>query len=180
MSEVTTRDIVELLEEDHDVVKALLEEIDGAGPDARDELFWQLVPVLAAHEVVEERVVYPSIRGLRPDGETQAEERLQEQSEAEENLVRMEDMDRAGDEFATEMHALKLAVLDHAELEEENVFPMLEALEDRTKLGELYEKGKARATSISGRNGSVTSSVGKASGSVAALFEQAREATRKI
>jgi hemerythrin superfamily protein len=174
MKQTGTSDIVALLEKDHDLAKTLLEEIDNAAAEAREELFLKLVPTLAAHEVAEEIVVYPAIRDLLPDGEEQAEARLHEQEEAEQKLTQLETMDPASAEFASEMHGLMLAVLEHAEAEEENVFPLLEALSERAELGESYEKAKmAGATDA-------RSEPEPGSGRVAALFGRARDAARKV
>jgi hemerythrin superfamily protein len=180
MTELRTRDIVELLEGDHEVAKALLEEIDGAASEIREDLFWKLVPALVAHEVAEEIVVYPTIRELSPDGNVQAEARIKEQSEAEEKLAQMEKMDPKGDEFASEMHALKLAVLEHAEAEEENVFPLLEALEDRAKLGERYEQAKKSAPTHPHPHSPDTPTGSTVLDPVVALFDKARDAARNI
>ena len=99
MTETRTGDIVDLLSQDHEEAKQLLEEITGAAPGARKELFWELVPALVRHEVAEEVVVYPTIRSEAPDGDAEVEPRLKEQQQAEEMLASMENLDPESDEF---------------------------------------------------------------------------------
>ena len=148
MTETRTGDIVDLLSQDHEEAKQLLEQITGAAPSARETLFWELVPELVRHEVAEEVVVYPRIRSDAPDGDAEVEPRLKEQREAEEMLSAMEKLDPASDEFAQKLTKLRNDVLDHAEAEEQNIFPLLRALEheeERTELGARYERAKASA-----------------------------------
>ena len=85
-------DVVELLEEDHRLVEHRFAELDKAGATTRSELFWKLTNDLVRHEVAEEVVVYPVIREL-PGGEEVASSRIAEQSEAEEQLAKMEKLD---------------------------------------------------------------------------------------
>ena len=182
MSTTTTgQDILELLARDHQEAKLLLERVDAASPDEREELFWDMVPALVSHEVAEEIVVYPTIRSEAPDGDAEADARIKEQSEAEEQLARMESLDRGSVEFATEMHVLHQAVLEHAQAEEEHIFPLLRNLEDpeeRRRLGARYEKAKASAPTRPHPNAPDTPPGNKLLGPIAALFDKARDSAR--
>ncbi|HEX4163631.1 MAG TPA: hemerythrin domain-containing protein, partial [Acidimicrobiales bacterium] len=103
MTETHTADIVDLLSQDHDEAKQLLTEITSAAPEARNDLFWELVPALVRHEVAEEVVVYPTIRSDAPDGDAEVEPRLKEQQQAEKMLSSMEKLDPASEEFAEKL-----------------------------------------------------------------------------
>lgn len=179
----TTKDIVDLLLEDHAEAKQLLRRISASASDKREELFWELVPALVQHEVAEEVVVYPTIRSEAPDGEREIEPRLKEQAEAEELLADMEKLNRASAEFEQKLKKLHEGVLEHAEAEERNIFPLLRALEDpeeRGKLGVRYEKAKAAAPTHPHPNAPDAPPGNKVVGPVAALYDKTRDALRSI
>lgn len=179
----TTKDIVDLLLEDHAQAKELLDKISSAAPDNREDLFWGLVPALVQHEVAEEVVVYPTVRSDAPDGEHEVEPRLKEQAEAEELLADMEKLDRNSAEFTQKLEKLRDGVLEHAEAEEQNIFPLLRALEDperRVQLGARYEKAKSAAPTHPHPNAPDTPPGNKVLGPVAALFDRTRDAVKGI
>lgn len=179
----TTKDIVDLLLDDHKEAKQLLEKISSAAPDEREPLFWDLVPALVQHEVAEEVVVYPTVRSDAPDGEREVQPRLKEQAEAEELLADMEKLDRTSTEFDQKLEKLRDGVLEHAEAEEENIFPLLRALEDteqRVALGARYEKAKSAAPTHPHPNAPDSPPGNKVVGPVAALFDKTRDALKGI
>jgi hemerythrin superfamily protein len=183
MTNTQTRDIVELLTNDHREAALLLDQICAAGPESRQEQFWNLVPALVQHEVAEEVVVYPAIRRDAPNGDSEADARLAEQQEAEVKLAAMEKMDPTSTQFAGELESLRQAVLDHAHAEEAEVFPLLEKLEspqDRQELGARYEKAKATAPTRPHPHAPDTPPGNVVVGPVAALFDKARDALRDI
>ena len=179
----TTKDIVDLLLEDHAEARRLLDQICSAASHEREDLFWALVPALVQHEVAEEVVIYPTIRSEAPDGEHEVEPRLKEQSEAEGLLAEMEKLDRTSAEFAQKLEKLSDGVLQHAEAEEQNIFPLLQALEDaeqRAQLGMRYEKAKAAAPTHPHPKAPDTPPGNKVIGPVAALFDKTRDALKGI
>lgn len=182
MSETTTtKDIVELLLEDHETAKALLTKISAAAPEQREALFWELVPELVRHEVAEEVVVYPTIRSEAPDGEREVEPRLHEQQEAEELLDQMEGLDRSSAEFGAKLAKLQAGVLEHAHAEEQNILPLLRALEDtkkRVELGARYERAKSAAPTHPHPNAPDTPPGNKVLGPITGLFDKTRDALK--
>jgi hemerythrin superfamily protein len=183
MTETRTGDIVDLLSQDHEEAKQLLEEIAGAAPGARNDLFWELVPALVRHEVAEEVVVYPTIRSEAPDGEAEVEPRLKEQQQAEEMLASMENLDPESDEFGQKLNQLRDDVLEHAQAEEQNIFPLLRALEDaeqRAHLGARYEKAKASAPTHPHPNAPDTPPGNTILGPVAAFADKVRDAAKGL
>lgn len=181
MTDTQTEDIVELLKEDHQSARTLLDQLVQARAEHREGLFWSLVPMLVRHEVAEEVVVYPFVRAEAPNGEAEAAARLAEQSQAEAKLAEMETLDPATVEFAAELHGLRQSVLDHAAAEEDRIFPLLGSLESRTERLEMaarYEKAKANAPTHPHPNAPDEPPANKIVGRVAALFDKARDAVR--
>lgn len=183
MTETRTGDIVELLTRDHEQAKNLLEQITSASPSERAELFWVLVPDLVRHEVAEEVIVYPTIRSDAPDGDAEVEPRLKEQQKAEKMLSTMEKLDPESNEFAQKLSQLRDDVLDHAQAEEQNIFPLLRALEnaeDRARLGARYEKAKASAPTHPHPNAPDTPPANKIVGPIAAFADKVRDAAKGL
>jgi hemerythrin superfamily protein len=179
----TNGDIVALLSQDHEEAKRLLKQIITAPASRREELFWELVPELVRHEVAEEVVVYPTIRSDAPDGDAEVAPRLKEQQQAEQMLSSMEKLDPASDEFAQKLSELRHDVLEHAEAEEQNIFPLLLALEHddtRAELGERYEKAKANAPTHPHPNAPNTPPGNKVFGPIAAFADRVRDAAKGL
>ena len=171
-------DLVRLLEEDHRSVEKRLCELDAAGAATRSQLFWTLTNELVRHEVAEELVVYPALRRL-PGGDQVADARISEQSEAEQQLATLENMDAESTEFVAGLAKLKAAVLEHAKAEEETAFAMLAgsmAPDDRAELGRRYAKTKDAAPTHPHPHAPDTPPGQVVSGPVAALVDRIRDA----
>lgn len=131
----TSGDVIELLHAQHEEAKQLFAQLQGAaGGDARSEPFDCLMRLLAVHETAEEEVVYPALRSTGPDGERIADERTAEEDEAKKVLSDLESIGVTGEHFDEKLEAFRLLVLTHAESEEREVFPRLQASLDSDKL----------------------------------------------
>jgi hemerythrin superfamily protein len=125
----TTRDTTTatgLLRQQHETVKSMFEELDRASGDARRELFDCLRATLAVHETAEEMIVHPAARRTGAEGERIVEARLAEEDKAKQDLAELEKITPDGDGFGVKLLAFKQAVIDHAEAEEHQLFPLLE------------------------------------------------------
>lgn len=175
-------DLVSLLEQDHQVVQDAFREIDQAGAERLPELFWSLTELMVRHEVAEEIVVYPALKKL-PAGKAIANARIAEQSAAEEDLARMEKLDPRSEEFAEALGALEQAVLEHAQREEKEAFPLLVnrlTSEDLVKMGERYIKAKNASPTHPHPHAPDTPPGNRVMGPVAALVDRIRDAGRSV
>ena len=181
MGIVPTDDLISLLTQDHEAIKERLSELGLADPGLRGQLFWELTDQLVRHEVGEEVVVYPALRD-EPGGDAIAEARLREESEAEELLARLEKLDPTTEEFLGAIRDLESAVLDHAEKEEAEVFPLLAANEESGYLALLGQKfkGEKLAAPSHPHPHAPDSALGqKFVGPVAAFIDRIRDASRQ-
>jgi hemerythrin superfamily protein len=181
MTTTATSDIVTLLDADHRRVETELGRYESVAVDHRESYFCELVHLLVAHEIAEEMVVYPAIRSDAPNGEAVSKARIHEQSEAEEKLAAMEKLDATSPTFATQFTELGTAVLEHAQAEEREVFPLLRQVEDeatRQEMGARYEKAKASAPTHPHPHAPDTPPGNKLLGPVAAVFDKARDAAK--
>ena len=129
-------DVVRILLEQHAQIRDLFARIHAAPAVNRKEPFDDLRALLAVHETGEELVLRPQADGDAWKGV--ANERNQEEREANQVLADLEHLDPASEAFEQKLHEFRLAVDEHAEAEEAEEFPrVLTALdvEERRKLG---------------------------------------------
>lgn len=176
-------DIIELIQADHTEVRELMARIETADVEQREELFRTLVAELARHEAAEEAIVHPTLRDETPGGEVVAKSVLEEESQAEKLLARMEDMDPSSDEFVNAFASLRDDVLAHAEHEEREEHPQLrESLsEGRLKeMAEGWEQLKELAPTRPHPHTPQSPEVRATVGPVAGIFDRARDAAREL
>ena len=178
-----TDDLVTRLLADHQDVKEMLTRMESAPPDELGEMFWELTHQLVRHEVAEEEIVYPKVRKTLPEGDQLADLRIEEQSEAEELLAKMEKAGAKDPSFSIHLTSLRNAVLAHAEQEETTIFKPLGMVLDRaelTRMGGLYEKAKKAAPTHPHPNTPDTPPGNIALGPIAALVDRTRDAIHKV
>jgi hemerythrin superfamily protein len=120
-------DAVEILKNDHKVIKSLLNKLTEAEPSEREEVLEQLKGVLTIHNATEENLVYPAINKLaksKPESD-----RLYHETAAADVLVfELDSLLKEGKdrEFTTKAEQFQDAVLHHIEEEEQKALPRLE------------------------------------------------------
>ena len=176
-----TATMLELLLRDHQKAKGLLEAFDDLPVSGRSEAFCELVQTLVGHEVAEEEVLYPAVRKYVDEGDDLAGRRIEEQAAAEELLAKMEKQDSESTDFMANFANLRDAVLEHAEAEEQTVFPALAGAIGRDalrQLGERYEKAKAAAPTHPHPHSPDIPPGNVVMGPVVTIFDRARDAIR--
>jgi len=130
-------DIIDGLLVQHQQIKLLFGQVDGASGAHKQELFNALVALLAVHESVEESLVHPLAQRKISNGEAVVEARLAEEQDAKAALARLYEMGVDGPGFAVEFAALRDAVTAHAEAEEELEFVELREVVDPDQLTKM-------------------------------------------
>jgi hemerythrin superfamily protein len=82
--------------------------------------------LLAVHETAEEMIVHPQVRRQADTGDAIVEARLEEEHGAKELLSQIEKLDITSQVFIDELGKLREAVLEHAQQEEIDEFPVLQ------------------------------------------------------
>jgi Hemerythrin HHE cation binding domain len=173
-------DLVSLLTQDHAAVRQRLAEFDSAVAENRSELFWKLTDQLVRHEIGEEIVVYPELRDL-PGGAHVADVRMSEEAETESLLARMESLDTFEEPFEKALVQLRESVLNHAHLEETEVFPLLLAHEESGRLiylGQKFKGAKLAAPNHPHPHLPAGPTSQRLIGPIAAFFDRVRDAAR--
>jgi len=125
-------DAIEILLNDHRLVKSLFEQLANSDASERAAVLEQLKELLTVHNATEENLVYPAIRfvAARP---RDAETLYHQQDEAEAGLWSIDATIKGvfeGDDVDEQIKTLQKAVLAHVRKEEETEFPHLrDALE---------------------------------------------------
>jgi hemerythrin superfamily protein len=121
-------DAVEILVNDHHVVKTLLNRLCQAGGDSeRTACVEQLVAVFTVHNATEENLVYPAIHKIA-NRKSEAEHLYHETAEADTMLFELDTMLKTGEtsKFQEKAEKYREAVLKHVAEEEDKAFPRLQ------------------------------------------------------
>lgn len=175
-------DIVDRLTHDHDQIRSLFAQAETTPADQRGDLFRHIVSELARHEAAEEAVVHAATRDV-PGGQQVADAVLEEESQAEQLMADMEQMDPTSEEFLTSFWRLRDDVLAHAEHEESDEFPLLRDHLDadrRVEMADGFERLKSVAPTHPHPHTPQDPGVRAAAGPIAGVFDRARDAARSI
>jgi hypothetical protein len=133
-------DVVNLIKQQHEQVRSLIQSIAAGPSDGRRDNFEALVRLLAVHETAEEMTVYPALRKMGDAAASVAEARTAEEDKAKKVLAHLEGLDPASSEFEQEFLAFRTDVEHHATSEEADVLPLLmqSDLQGRTEMGRAF------------------------------------------
>jgi hemerythrin superfamily protein len=134
MREPSSTDVIAVLLDQHAQIRRLFAELEQRRGEPRREAFEQLVRLLAVHETAEQEVLHPQVRLLVRGGQAIADARLEEERQAKELLAQLDDLGPEAPDFDQRLEALRKAVLDHAEHEEQEEFPGLRRSQSRAQL----------------------------------------------
>jgi hemerythrin superfamily protein len=119
-------EVVAFLKAQHNLIEDMFDEVlHASDPQAREKPFVELRQLLAVHETAEEMVVHPRVRREAGTGDAIVDARLTEEHDAKELLSQIEKLDITSQQFIEELTKLRNAVLDHAQHEESEEFPVL-------------------------------------------------------
>ena len=127
------RDVVTHVHRQHETIRRLFDDVRNTAPAERAAAFQPLVRLLAVHETAEEMVVYPALLLAGSAARAVVRERKSEEDAAKNQLADLEGVDASSRQFLTGLDALREVVLEHAEAEEREVFPLLEEHRDKMK-----------------------------------------------
>jgi len=174
-------DVVGVLLAQHEQIKTLLDQVSKATGQGRQEAFDELREYLARHETAEEMIVRPLTRGVE-GGDKVASERMDEENHSKDVLSHLEDLDVSSPDFDEEFGQFKESVLEHAEAEEKQEFPLLQQNVGQDRL----EKAKtallmAEKTAPTHPHPTARSTAANyVAGPFAAMLDRARDAIGKV
>lgn len=128
MSPTDKVDVVAFLKGQHDEVEELMNRVQASTGAERKDAFQCLVRLLAVHETAEEEIIHPMVRNAEGGGSI-VDTRLHEEAEAKDALAALEKLEVTTPDFVHEFNKLADAVKSHAQHEEREEFPLIEASE---------------------------------------------------
>jgi hemerythrin superfamily protein len=133
-------DAIEILLNDHQIIKGLLEDLTAGKNGTRKKTLEKLKSVLTIHNATEENLVYPAIAVVAGK---KAESRglYHETAEADTVVFQLDQLLEQADDagFAKMAEAFRTAVLEHIAHEEESAFPHLRKNADPEQAESLTE-----------------------------------------
>jgi hemerythrin superfamily protein len=181
MSNESTNDVVGLLKAQHQRIRTMFDAVEQAHGADRQRRFAELRRFLAVHETAEEMVVHPRAR-LGEGGNDVVDARLKEEHSAKEVLSRLDEMKTSDADFTPTLAQLRSAVLEHAENEEREEFPILEAETDEKTRAVMADAVRAaEAIAPTHPHAGVESATANfVVGPVASVIDRTRDAVRSV
>jgi len=116
------QELTEILEEQHERIRAQLQLVQDTQGAARAEAFLALRRFLAAHETIEQTVMHPTAREGRNTADV-VEQRVAEEGKATSAIEVLEQFDVDSAQFSDQFASLAENVVAHAEAEEHVELP---------------------------------------------------------
>jgi hypothetical protein len=130
-------DALELLKQDHQEVKELFKEAEGAEGKQKIEVFAKIKKALETHTRIEEGIFYPAME-KREELKDMVLESLEEHKQVKTLLKEMDALVSDSEKFEPKLKVLQENVEHHAEEEEEGkMFPKVRQLFDKAALERL-------------------------------------------
>ncbi|WP_245233896.1 hemerythrin domain-containing protein [Mycobacterium sp. PS03-16] len=177
----TGQDVVDYLVAQHESIRKLfIETLDAADADTRRAAFTRLRTMLAVHETAEEMMVHPRVRRKIDGADAVVDARLAEEHDSKVALSELEKLDIDSAEFSKALIHLQAAVLEHAEKEETEEFPLLAEHLDAEELQRMAVSVQVaeRIAPTHPHPGVESAAANFAVGPFASLLDRARDALR--
>jgi iron-sulfur cluster repair protein YtfE (RIC family) len=175
-------DVVEFLIGQHMQIRDLFTKVDKSTGKARRDAFERLVKLLAVHETAEEQLIHPLVRvGVHGGGDIVGD-RLSEEREAKEMLVRLEDVGPDSNQFPLLLAKLRASVLMHAHNEEAYEFRYLRREVAASELQPLVSMVRA-AEAVAPTHphpGVESAAANAAAGPLMSLFDRTKDMVREV
>jgi hemerythrin superfamily protein len=121
-------DVVDLLLDQHRVIRELCDEISSAAVADREQPFRSLLRLLAVHEAVEEELVHPYVKRRVDGAKAAVADRVEEEREVNRMLVALDALGPTDPGFGELFARFRRALLTHADKEESSEFAGLRSV----------------------------------------------------
>jgi len=153
----TAMDAIEFLKQEHQKAKHAFETLLDAAPSQRGARWEELKPELKAHEKIEEQCLYgPIARDGASDpalSEWVSDRHQDEVHEVEGLIKETEQLDPEDETWLATVRQIKSALENHIRQEEQNIFPRIGRIWDRTRLEEAGREMSQGKAEKAGRRG---------------------------
>lgn len=134
----TGADAVEILINDHHVIKSLLDQLTSAKNGTRKATLERLKGVLTIHNATEENLVYPAL-AVVAGKKTESDHLYKETAQADVGVFEVDMLLKEHDDagFLERAKKLQMAILEHIDDEEKKAFPDLKKHADAKQSAQL-------------------------------------------
>jgi hemerythrin-like domain-containing protein len=142
-------DALTLLKNDHDEVKRLLgrlEELGGGAASERERLFGKVKSELTVHEIIEEEIFYPALKG-HPKAKDIVLEGIEEHNVVDTLLGELSSLPIGDETWAPKAKVMKENVEHHIGEEEGEMFAKAREVFEKSELDELGDRMEERKRS---------------------------------
>ena len=148
-------DPVQMLTEDHQKVRALFGKFESAkSPREEQQIAQTVFTELQVHSALEKEMFYPAMRQAgNQDDKDLVEHSYHDHAEAEALIARLKEMQATDVQFGATFRKLRDAVLEHAQEEEEQMFPDAEKFIGAERLPQLGQQMQERRQQLMGSLG---------------------------
>jgi Hemerythrin HHE cation binding domain len=182
-------DVFQVLQQDHDEVKAMLAQLE-AGPRASagataEQLAFRKRAVDAViieeskHEAAEQQYFWPAVKQLGPDGQRVAEAGLEQETEADPVLADLDKLQPDDEGFEERLAVFTSAARAHIAYEEAHAWPLLRAsitADEAQLLGDQITRAKKLAPTRPHPHVPPQPGAVKSAGPVAGVADRLRDA----
>ncbi|WP_063057616.1 hemerythrin domain-containing protein [Nocardia sienata] len=139
-------DALTFLRADHESVLGMIESLErGRGTSEtelrnRGHLATSLVIAASQHEAVEEQFFWPAVRKILPEGDELADHGLDQEESGKQLLQQIEDSEAGTPEFEQALTDFLVAMREHIEYEQNQVWPRFAEVEPPEEMADLGEK----------------------------------------
>ena len=144
-------DALQLLKEDHEKVKRMLEELDATTERAektRTETFERLKHDLTIHETIEEEILYPALKEFAKTKDITLEA-FEEHHVVDLIVAELEATPVTDETWGAKLTVMKENLEHHIEEEEDEMFKQARQVMDHDELAELGDQMDARKKQLS-------------------------------
>lgn len=150
-------DAIQFLKQEHQKARTAFERLLEAPPSERGAVWTELGPELRQHEKIEEQCLYGPIArdgAADPALSEWVSDRHQDEVHEVEGLVReMESLEPEGERWLVTVQQIKSALEHHIRREEQDIFPRVSRLWDRTRLEEAGREMRESKAGKAARRG---------------------------
>jgi len=143
-------DALQLLKQDHDEVKGLLEKLDSTterGVKTREELFTKVTRELEVHEAIEEEIFYPALKE-HPKAKELVLEAYEEHHVVDNVMAEIRELPYDDEAWGAKLTVMKENVEHHIEEEEQEMFEQARDVFSKEELGELGARMEERKQAL--------------------------------
>ena len=136
-------DAIALLKADHAEVEKLFKRFESLGPRAKKtkaDVAQKVISALSQHAVIEEQILYPTVRERLPDEEDTVLESLEEHHVVKWVLSELDGLTPDDERFDAKFTVMAESVRHHVKEEERELFPKLRKGFKKTELDALGEQ----------------------------------------